>query len=261
MIQVHLPVRSSRDQIPNMHFPISQEKVVELVSRMELTAQVMQRCIEEEIIELVNLSDEWHQNALEEFLTAKKLSQDDLSVWLDKRGWRSADLDIHLAKPEALFRFAKQRFGPGLEERYLASASDLDNVIYSLLRVKDALLARELWLRLCEGEISFVNAAAKYGEGPEAKRKGLIGPIPIGSIQPPKIRKSLRELSPGEFTSPKQLGEWNLLLRLEQLSPSSFDETMQRKLLLDQLQSFLSERAQALLEDQPVDELHYDAES
>ncbi len=237
--------------------PLTEQETLALVSRMELTSDILQRHIEEEIISLVNLSEDWHQNALEEFLQKKKLSAEDLPTWLHKKNWQSEDLRINLARSEALSRFSKQRFGPGLEERYLSSASDFDSVIYSLVRVKDPLLARELWLRLCEKEISFVDVASLYGEGPEAQRKGLIGPIAMGSLEPKQLRNALRALSPGELTPPQQIGEWTLLLRLEQLSPSAFDENMRQHLLEEQLKDFLQDRTKALLEETPVEPLNY----
>ena len=85
-------------------------------------------------------------------------------------------------------RFAHQRFAPGLEERFLSSKGSRDLVIYSLLRVKDYALARELWIRLEEDETTFAEAAREYGEGPEADRQGVIGPIPIGALQPTASR-------------------------------------------------------------------------
>ena len=57
-------------------------------------------------------------------------------------------------------------------------------MIYSLLRVKDYALARELWIRLEEDETTFAEAAREFGEGPEADRQGVIGPMPIGSLKP-----------------------------------------------------------------------------
>ena len=243
-----------------MNKPLNQEEIVALVQRMELMPILMRRHIEEEIISLVPLSQEWHEMAFEEFLKGEKIAEKDLPNWLEKKGWKREDLTLHLARPEALYRFSKQRFGPGLEESYLSSAADLDSVIYSLVRVKDSLLAKELWIRLCEKEVSFVDLAADYGEGPEAKRKGLIGPLPIGTLEPPLIRKALRGLAPGEFTSPFQYGGWNLLMRLEQITPSSFDETMKEKLLKEQMNKFIEERSISLLNDLPEEPLHYDPE-
>ena len=49
----------------------------------------------------------------------------------------------------------EQRYGPGIEDRFLECKNDLDIVIYSLLRVKDPGLAREIWISLSEGEVTF----------------------------------------------------------------------------------------------------------
>ncbi len=240
---------------------LTDKKIISLIHRMELMPSIVNRYIEEEIINLVSLPKTWHDNALKEFLEGEKLSKDDLNSWLEKKCWNIDDLTLHLARPEALYRFSKQRFGPGLEEKFLANAKDLDDVIYSLIRVKDPFLANELWMRLCEREVSFVDLAANYGEGPEAQRKGLIGPISFGSLQPSMIQDLLRGLSPGEFTPPTQLGEWHILIRLEQISPSSFDSKTRDKLLSDQLSAFIKDRSITLLNGEQLEPLHYDPES
>ena len=243
-----------------MKIPIKEKEIINIIQRMELIPSVVTRHIEEEIIALVKLPTEWQENAFDDFLKNEKLTQADLDSWLKKKGWTKEDLTLNLARPESLYRFSKQRFGPGLEEKYLSNAANLDTVIYSLVRVRDPMLANELWMRLSEGEVSFVDVASTYGEGPEASRKGLIGPIPCGSLQPEILRDFLRELAPGEFTAPKKLGEWNILMRLEQLSPSSFDQTTRDRLLQEQLDEFIKDRSIALLNEKPVEPLHYDPE-
>ena len=65
-------------------------------------------------------------------------------------------------------------------------------MIYSLLRVRDAGLARELWIRLEENETTFAEAAHQHGVGEEAQRKGVIGPMPIGLLQPEVLQEILR---------------------------------------------------------------------
>ena len=155
------------------------------------------------------------------------LGDKSLSHVLETRGWSERDLDLHLQRPEALRRFAKQRFGPGLEDTFLASRGSRDEVIYSLLRVRDAGLARELWIRLEEGETTFAEAAHQHGVGEEAQRKGVIGPMPIGLLQPEVLQRDFsRSLRPGELSAPCQLGEWHVLMRLEQLKAARFDEAM-----------------------------------
>ena len=124
-----------------------QKEIAALVHRMELLPQLVRRHQEELIVEHVPLPAEWLEEQRQTFAAGHSIGQ-----LLEARGWDERDLDLHLCRPEALRRFARQRFGPGLEEAFLASRGGRDQVIYSLLRVRDAGLARELWIRIEEGE-------------------------------------------------------------------------------------------------------------
>ena len=222
-----------------------QECLLDLIRRMELWPQLLRRQEEEAIVHLVGLPSNW--------LTEQRqalVSDDGLAEWLATKGWSAADLDLHLARPEALKRFAKQRFGPGLEERFLASQGSHDQIVYSLLRVRNANLAQELWIRLEECETTFAEAASRFSEGPEAARKGVIGPMEIGQLQPPELAQSLRTLR-----------EWSVLLRLEQLTPARFDAEMQERLLRQQLDRLLDQRVTARLAGEIPEPLEYDSES
>ncbi len=225
----------------------------DLVRRMELLPQLLRRQEEEAITDLVNLPADWLHERCSAFL-----GNQDLDSVLAARQWSRQDLDLHLARPEALRRFALQRFGPGLEELFLSAGGGHDQIVYSLLRVRDAAVAQELWIRLEEGETTFAEAASAYSEGPEAARKGVIGPIAMGQLQPPQLADLLRSLQPGALHPPSQLGEWFVLLRLEQLTPARFDETMQEFLLNQELNRFLEDRVQRRLAEETLEALHYD---
>ena len=136
-----------------------------------------------------------------------------------------------------------------------------DEIVYSLLRVRDAALAQELWIRLEEGETTFAEAGAQFSEGPEAARKGVIGPQPMAQLQPHELAELLRSLRPGELHPPRRLGEWSVLVRLEQLIPARFDAEMQQRLLDQQLRTFLEERVQQRLAGKVPDPLHYAPDS
>jgi parvulin-like peptidyl-prolyl isomerase len=144
-----------------------------------------------------------------------------------------------------------------LEERFLTGKGERDEIIYSLLRVRDAGLARELWIRIEEQEITFAEAASQFSEGPEAQRKGVLGPMPIGSLQPPQLAQWLRALQPGELRPPSPLAEWQVMLRLEQLTPARFDGAMRERLLQEELDRFLSERVEQVLAGKTPEPLHY----
>ena len=236
----------------------SESEIVSLVQRMDLLPQLVRRQQEELILEQVPLPPELLENQRQAFLADQSLVQ-----VLEARGWSERDLDLHIKRPEALRRFARQRFGPGLEETFLASRGGRDEVIYSLLRVRDAGLARELWIRLEEGETTFAEAAHQHGIGEEAQRKGVIGPMPIGLLQPEVLQEILRRLRPGELSAPRQLGDWHVLMRLEQLKPARFDETMREQMQMEALNAFLDERVKHVLagDADSLEPIHYYSES
>jgi len=237
---------------------LTDAEICALVQRMELLPQLLRRQQEERIAACVPLPEAWLQEQRQAFL-----GEMTLEALLDQRGWSADDLDLHLCLPEALQRFARQRFGPGLEEAFLASRGSRDEVIYSLLRVRDAGLAREMWIRLEENETTFAEAAHQYSEGEEAQRKGVIGPMPIGLLQPEVLQEILRSLRPGEISPPRRLGEWHVLMRLEQLKPARFDDAMRERMLREALDAFLNHRVERLLagDAEGLDPIHYDPES
>ena len=231
-----------------------------LIRRSNSTQALVQRQIEEEILSLVALPEARLAELDQQWRSEQGLTDDDaVTDWLAERGWQPDDLTLHLARPEALRRFGEQRFGPGLEEEFLRRKNELDQVFYSLLRVKEQGLGRELWIQLSEGEISFAEAASRYSDGPEASTKGVIGPIAMGTLQP-ELAERLRSLQPGELRPPEALGPWWLLLRLEHYTPARFDAGMRQRLLDDQLTSWLHQRAEHRLCGETAEPLHYDRE-
>jgi parvulin-like peptidyl-prolyl isomerase len=233
--------------------PLEPEQALLLVRRLELWPQLVRRLLEEEIVEIVPCSDDWLAEQQQ-----STLGDQSLETYLSSRHWQLADFHVHLRRPEALRRFAEQRFGPGLEERFLAEQGMRDQVIYSFLRVQDPALARELWIRLEEGETTFAEAAATFSEGPEKAHKGLIGPLSMGAMQPPELAAALRSLRPGQLKPPIAIGPWHVLVRLEQLTPARFDAATRERLLNEQLDAFLQLRIQRMLAGEPLEPLHYD---
>ena len=240
------------------HWTIEENALQGLIRRQELAPSLLKRCIEEEITALVALSESCVNDLEQGFREQQSLQSDeDLQAWLERKHWSEDDLRLHLARPEALKRFSEQRFGPGLEEHFLKRKGNLDSALYSLLRVRDPGLARELWIQISEGEISFADAAAQHSDGPEATSRGLLGPMALGDLQP-ELAERLRHMQPGDLRPPEALGPWTLLLRLEKLTPARLDAGMRQRLLQEQMNQWLQERCQAVLEGEQPEELHYD---
>ena len=241
---------TSRD---DSNLPLDNLSAYALVRRADLWSRLLRRDEEESIARLVPVDLQWLSNEKQGFIGERSL----VDVLLE-RHWDESDLDLHLHLPEALKRFALARFGPGLEEEFLSAKGRHDQIMYSLVRTRDLGLVQELWIRLEEGEASFLDIAEEFGEGPEAKRKGLIGPMPIGQLHPPELAELLRSMKVGQVHPPIQLGDWHVLLRLESLQPSRFDENMRTHLLDAQLNNFLEERVQLRLKGESPEQLSYD---
>ena len=231
---------------------LADNQILDLVRRMDLRPQLLRRLLEEQIAALVPVDPSWIDEERAKFLGGSNEKE-----WCADREWTTNDLELHLWRPEALRRFAEQRFGPGVEDAFLKQANTADQVVYSLLRVNDAGLARELWIRLEEKEISFPEAAAQFGQGPEARHLGVIGPLALRDIFPEQLRNQLRRLQPGEINPPMRLGDWLVLLRLEKLIPAVFDQSTRQRLIQAQLEQFLQDRQKRLLAGEPLDNLDY----
>ena len=250
---------------------VSGDELRSLIVRASLTRDLLRRQIEEQITHLVfpvlkPTTDQWDQFLQSSGLTGLDIDFDErssstqLQDWLTSRDWTLDDLDMHILRPHALTRFKNQRYGPGVEELFLARKNDLDSVIYSLLRVKDPGLARELWISLSEGEVAFAELAERFSDGPESSTKGVIGPLPMGSIEN-IVADRLRGLRKGQLRPPEALGGWHVLLRLESLNPARLDQATRNKLLDEQFESWIKSRVDAILSGDTPDPLHIDTDA
>ena len=100
---------------------LTDEQLLALVRRMDLTPSLVRRHLEEDITRLVNLPSDVKEKAIADFC-----ANHDKESLLTEKGWTDADLDIHVLRPESLRRFAAQRFGPGLEDRFLGFKGGTD---------------------------------------------------------------------------------------------------------------------------------------
>ena len=154
----------------------------------------------------------------------------------------------HLLTPEALDsqallsarqrKFSLREFGPKAEARFLDRKTQLDRVVYSLLRLKDGGLARELYLRLDEGEANFADVAAEYAEGPEKATRGIVGPVPLTQAHPLLVDR-LRTAAPGVVLEPFRVETWWLVVRLESFTPASFDEATAARMVHELFEQWL----------------------
>lgn len=129
-----------------------------------------------------------------------------------------------------LQKFKQAQWQHKLDHYFLQCKTQLDQVIYSLIRTQDADLTNELYFRLLEGEQSFAELAAQYSQEPEAAKGGLVGPVEIGAYYP-SFAHVLTTHAPGDLLTPLPLEDCVVIIRIEQKIPARFDEATQQRLL------------------------------
>lgn len=153
---------------------------------------------------------------------------------------------------DALSAWSRQQWGHRLETLYLAQKEGLDLVSCSLLRVKSQFMAFELSLRLKSNEASFEQLSWMYGEGPERYQGGRFVRQRMANL-PSALHPLLRKLKPGEVLKPHRMGDWFVIMSLDELLPAQFESTTQDYVLKNELKIWLNEVSSYLVSQLQLD--------
>lgn len=225
-------------------------QLVRRLARYRLLGPYLRQQLLGELVEGLVLSAEDSQQAYDNFLRSQGIETPAaLAQLLASNLLTEADLKMQLSQPLLLRQIIERDYLPKAEARFLERKSQLDKVVYSLLRLGDSGLARELYLQIEEGEADFAELAATHAEGPERTTRGVVGPVPLLQAHP-RLAERLRTATPGELMEPFQIETWWLVVRLESYTPATLDgptlEQMARELFEDWLDQEVQRRATAL---------------
>jgi len=140
----------------------------------------------------------------------------------------------------------RERFAAKAEARFLERKNELDQVVYSLLRLKNSFLARELYLQIESGESNFADLAKRYAEGPERNTNGIVGPVSLTQAHPVLVEK-LRVAQPGVLLEPFRISDWWLVVRLERYSPATFTDQVSDQMCQEMFDLWVDEETAASL--------------
>lgn len=189
-----------------------------------------------------------------------------LSAWCQRHGIKSDEALVAFLQSQSLSlaearwqaelslrvnRHCLEHYSHRAEQRFLQRKTDLDRVVYSLIRTKDGGLAQELYLRIAEGESSFADLATEHGMGHERASRGIIGPCPLTQAHP-RLVELLRTGQNGQLFSPLCIESWWLVVRLEQLQPAVFDESMQAAMAKELFDEWIASELQSQINALPV---------
>jgi parvulin-like peptidyl-prolyl isomerase len=174
-------------------------------------------------------------------------SPEAVKAHLQAHGMVEADAIWQAELPRRIALHCEAHFSARAEQRFLARKNQLDQVIYSLLRIEeDGPLAQELYLRIEEGEADFAELAARYSMGPERSTRGVVGPVPLLQAHP-TLAELLRTSRPGQLHPPLRIEQWWLVVRLESLRSATFDAEMRQRMSRELFDEWVEEEVRTLL--------------
>ena len=223
---------------------VNARELIPLLSQYQLLPKLEQELIIDNAIAPFSCTTEEQAKCCQDFYEQHQLtSESECQTWLQQQGITEKQfLDLATRKLR-IEKFKQATWGGKLESYFLQRKRQLDQVVYSLIRNRDAAVVQELYFRLQEGEQSFAELARQYSQGSEAKTSGLIGPSALSSPHP-KLTRILTVSQLGQISPPTQLGEWWVIVRVEKFLPAQLDEPMRQQLLHELFSSWLQEQLQ-----------------
>ena len=220
---------------------------LDLLARHRLVRPLLRSMVMAEFAEEIPVEPEERRQALDAFLREQALEGPEaLQAFLRVNLLHQEELEDQVVQPLRLQRYMALHHLPKAEARFLQRKTQLDRVVYSLLRLEDAGLARELYLQINEGEADFSELAARYAEGPERTTRGIVGPVPLMQAHP-VLADRLRAATPGVLMEPFRIEQWWLVVRMESYSPAVLDESTANQMARELFEEAVDEQVERRL--------------
>jgi parvulin-like peptidyl-prolyl isomerase len=225
---------------------IAIEQLPLLLRRYQLMSQMIRGIVLERAIASITCTQEELEDAIAFFEKQHQIaSAEARETWLPNQGMNLEEIAEIAIRPLKIGKFKQLTWGHKVETYFLARKSSLDQVVYSLIRTKDKGFADEMYFRISEGEQSFTELAREYSQGAEAQTGGLLGPVPLTNPHP-AISRLLAVSQVGQLWTPRLIGDWYVIVRLEKFIPARLDEAMRRFLLDELCEQWLQDRVKQM---------------
>jgi parvulin-like peptidyl-prolyl isomerase len=198
--------------------------------------QVLHRLILDQAIAEIELTEAEREQYYQQVCGDKTYQ-----TWLRQQGVTSKQFEIWIDRELRVRKLQRSRWGKKLLSYFLQRKHQLDQVVCSLIYVKDKGVAQELYFRIAEEEQSFAEVARIYSQVPEATTGGRIGPIQLGDLHP-SLAQMFYGSHPGQLWEPVEIGKWVVIAQLEELLPVQLDDATSQFLLNELLEDWLQKQ-------------------
>ncbi len=226
---------------------LSADQVLSLITKHRLVPQLAREIVIAEATGQYSITETEHLAACKLFYQQQQLqTEQDLEQWLQRQGLARTDLIDLINRELQLQKFKATQWAEQVESYFCQRKSQLDQVVFSMIRVSGLDMAEEIYFRLLAQESSFVELAPLYSSGMEAHTKGINGPIELGKVDP-ALAHILRAAPVAEVLRPQKIGDWWVVLQLEKVIAAQLDDTLRQQLTEELFGQWVSAAVQKLL--------------
>ena len=220
------------------------EDLVPLLTKYQILPKIAQEILVDKAIAGIECSEEENTLIYNQFYQQNQFTSDEqLQEWLDKQGINREQLQESITKKLRIDKYKQQTWNDQVDAHFIKRKAQLDRVVYSLIRVEKPELAQELYFRIKDDENAFSTLAMEYSQGTEAQTGGLIGPVEINAPHP-KIAQILATCQLGQLVPPTRVGEWIVIIRLENYISAKLDDAMRQRMLDELFNRWLNQSVQ-----------------
>ena len=218
------------------------KETVELIEKNNYLRRLVRKEIFHESIKNIKIKDELIDQAKKEFMEIRGIkSNDDYLTWLKSNKFTDKEIDEGLFINLQSKKFYKDNFGHMVHTRFLKKKNDLEQVIYSLIRVNDYNIAVELYQKIKENEANFGDLAKNFSTGPEKDSRGITGPTFISKSHP-KLAEVIRSHKIDELIEPFRIDQLWLIVRIESITEVTLDKDMEEFLEKELFEEWVAQK-------------------
>ena len=166
----------------------------------------------ESYMEFFSLNDE---KSLENHRILNLMSHENLSYKITLYSKVQKYCDIHYSKY--------------IGKNFYNQKEKIDSVKYSLIRVKEYGLIKEIYHRIKDDKDDFNQIAKNYSIGIEKQTSGIIGPLSLDKVHP-KVKDKLKKCYLKFLHKPFKVNDDWILIKLEEYFDSKLDQNYIKKL-------------------------------
>ena len=172
-------------------------------------------------------------------------NQEAFNKWVQENKINKEKLEESALNDLKIKRYCKKNFELKAESRFLERKSNLDIIVYSMIRVQEISKAREIYLRITEDKDDFGDLATQFSEGIEKRTRGIVGPVPLGAAHPTLI-EHLKNKEAGEVQPPVFIDNYHIIVRIESYEPAKLDNFMREKMSEELFTNWIKDEAKII---------------